>query len=91
MKNLLKMWLPWQQKMSIFHILVSKHDLCIFRKNFKVSRKNFLSFRSYVSKTTEGEGWKYPPVYDQNFYGGRSSVWEGGSSERCLKWGGGGH
>ena len=32
-----------------------------------------------------------PPVYDQTFYGGRGSVWGGGSSERCLKWGGGGH
>ena len=28
-------------------------------------------------------------VYDQNFYGGRGSGWEGGTSERCLKWGGG--
>ena len=34
-------------------------------------------------------------VYDQNFYGGKGVVdGEGGSSERCLKWGdggGGGH
>ena len=33
-------------------------------------------------------------MYDQNFYGGgggaRGGRWEGGSSERCLKWGGGG-
>ena len=30
-------------------------------------------------------------MYDQNFYeGGRDSVWGRGSSERCLKWGGGG-
>ena len=30
-------------------------------------------------------------VYDQNFYGGKGwwMGW-GGSSERCLKWGGGG-
>ena len=34
-------------------------------------------------------------VYDQNFYwGGGGGGWvdgEGDSSERCLKWGGGGH
>ena len=30
-------------------------------------------------------------VYDQNFYGGRGGGWGGGSSERCLKWGGGGN
>ena len=30
-------------------------------------------------------------MYDQNFYGGAGVVdGEGGSSERCLKWGGGG-
>ena len=29
-------------------------------------------------------------VYDQNFYGGRMVDGEGGSSERCLKWSGGG-
>ena len=30
-------------------------------------------------------------MYDQNFYGGEGVVdGEGGSSERCLKWGGGG-
>ena len=31
-------------------------------------------------------------VYDQNFFlgGGRGSGWGGGSSVRCLKWGGGG-
>ena len=29
-------------------------------------------------------------MYDQNFYGeGRDGGWGGGSSERCLKWGGG--
>ena len=28
-------------------------------------------------------------VYDQNFLGGRGGGWGGGSSERCLKWGGG--
>ena len=28
-------------------------------------------------------------MYDQNFYGGRGGGWEGGSSERCLTWGGG--
>ena len=26
-------------------------------------------------------------VYDQNFYGGGGG-WDGGNSERCLKWGG---
>ena len=34
-------------------------------------------------------------VYDQNFYGERGGEGmvdgEGGSSEGCLKWGGGGH
>ena len=30
-------------------------------------------------------------MYDQNVYGGRGGGWGGGSSERCLKWGGGGH
>ena len=31
-------------------------------------------------------------MYDQNFYGrgGRGGGWGRGSSERCLKWGGGG-
>ena len=30
-------------------------------------------------------------MYDQNFYGGEGVVdGVGGSSERCLKWGGGG-
>ena len=30
-------------------------------------------------------------MYDQNFYGGEGVMdGEGGSSERCLKWGGGG-
>ena len=30
-------------------------------------------------------------MYDQNFYGGKEWWMErGGSSERCLKWGGGG-
>ena len=28
-------------------------------------------------------------MYDQNCYGGRGGGWGGGSSERCLKWGGG--
>ena len=28
-------------------------------------------------------------MYDQNFYGGRGGGWEGGSSEGCLKKGGG--
>ena len=30
-------------------------------------------------------------VYDQNFQEGRGGGWGGGNSERCLKWGGGGH
>ena len=30
-------------------------------------------------------------VFDQNFLGGGVVDGEGGSSERCLKWGGGGH
>ena len=35
-------------------------------------------------------GTKSNPVYDQTFYGEQGwSMWRG-SSERCLKWGGGG-
>ena len=30
-------------------------------------------------------------VHDQNFYGGWGVDGEGGSSEGCLMWGGGGH
>ena len=29
-------------------------------------------------------------VYDQILWGGRGGGWGGGSSEGCLKWGGGG-
>ena len=30
-------------------------------------------------------------MYDQNFYGGRGGGWREVSSEKCLKWVGGGH
>ena len=61
-RSTLKMWLSWQQGRSIFHILVSKHHLHIFRKIHKVPRKNLFSFPSYAPNATGGGGGGGTPI-----------------------------
>ena len=64
---------------------VSKHHPYIFLEKLQSFKKNLVSFQSYAPKTTEGSESLRP-----EFLWGQGGGWGGGSSERCLKWGGGG-
>ena len=52
--------------------------------------KAILNFAFFSSSQERQKNASYIYVYDQNFLGEGVVDGEGGSRERCLKWGGGG-